>query len=98
MSEEFEKPFFVQRFNGVSNGIDNIFSHSTACPNWHAARRGASPSFSMSNVSLALPWINRKTGELKKMLMDRHSTKYTFDLPKLMSHLTLDMICGGISI
>jgi cytochrome P450 len=98
MSEEDEKPFFVQRFNGVTNGSNSIFSHRTGGHDWNAARRGAAPSFSMGNVNLALPWINRKTDELKKILKDHHSAKTTFNLPILMSHLTKDLICGGISV
>jgi cytochrome P450 len=98
MSEEDEKPFSIQRFNGVTNGINSVFTHRTSSHDWHSARRGATSSFSIANVNLALPWINRKTDELKKMLMDHHSAKTTFDLPKLMSHLTKDLICGGISM
>lgn len=98
LMEEDEKPIFVQRFNGVTNDVNSIFTHRTNSHGWNSARRGAAPSFSMANVNLALPWINLKTDELKKMFMDHHSAKTTFDLPKLMSCLTKDLICGGISI
>ena len=98
LCEEDEKPLFVQSFNGVTNDVNSIFTHRTCGHGWHSARRGAAPSFAMANVNLALPWINRKTDELKRMLMDHQSAKTTFDLPKLMSHLTLDLICGGTPI
>ena len=98
LCEEDEKPLFVQRFNGVTNDVNSIFTHRTCGHGWHSARRGAAPSFAMANVNLALPWIDLKTDELKKMLMDHHSAKTTFDLPKLMSYLTKDLIFGGISM
>jgi hypothetical protein len=91
MNEEDEKPLFVQRFNGVTNDMNCIFSHGTTDHKWHP------PPFSIANVNLVLPWINSKTNELKKVLMNHHSAKTTFDLPKLMTNLTLDLICGGIS-
>ena len=98
MSDEDEKPLFVQRFNGVTNDVNSIFSHRTSGHHWHSARRGAAPSFSKANVNLALPWIDLKTDELKKMLMDHHSAKTTFDLPNLMAYITKDLIFGGISM
>lgn len=95
LTEEDEKPFFIQRFSGLTNGTQTILTQRTNTHKWHTARKGVSASFSTTNVNLSLPWIYAMTDELKKTLIAHQTAGTTIDAPKLMTHLTLDLLCAG---
>jgi hypothetical protein len=78
----------------LTSGTQTIFTQSTN-NSWHNARKGVAPSFSMRNVSLSLPWIYAMTDKLKNILATHQSDESTVDLPKMMTHFTLDLICAG---
>jgi cytochrome P450 len=96
LMEESQKASFMQRFVGLTSGTQTIFTQSTNS-SWHTARKGVAPSFSMRNVSLSLPWIYAMTDKLKNILATHQSDKSTVDVPKMMTHFTLDLICAGMT-
>lgn len=97
LMEQDQKATFMQRFVGLTSGTQTIFTQSTNS-SWHNARKGVASSFSMNNVALSLPWIYTLTDKLKIMLAAHQSAESTIDVPKLMTHFTLDLICAGITI
>ena len=93
--EQDEKPYIMQRFMGLTNGIKSIFTNRTHGDTWSSARKAVAPSFSVTNVSKTLPRVHDKIEELQKILEKHVSDGTSFDVPRLMVLLTLDVICAG---
>ena len=93
--EQDEKPYMMQRFMGLTNGIKTIFTNRTHGDTWNSVRKAVAPSFSVTNVSKTLPRIHDKIDELEKILERHVLEKTSFDVPRLMVLLTLDVICAG---
>lgn len=90
-----EKPYILQRFMGLTNGVKTIFTNRTHGNTWNSARKAVAPSFSVTNISKTLPRVHDKIDELQKILTQHVSDKTSFDVPRLMVLLTLDVICAG---
>lgn len=93
--EQDEKPYMMQRFMGLTNGIKTIFTNRTHGDTWNSVRKAVAPSFSVTNISKTLPRVHDKIDELEKILERHVLEKTSFDVPRLMVLLTLDVICAG---
>jgi cytochrome P450 len=98
LSEEEEKPKMVERMNGFTNFVPNIASKPSHSESFKVARKGIAPSFSTMNICLSLPQLYSKIDVLKKVFLNLESNSETFDLPQIMTQLTMDFICSGSTL
>ena len=98
LTEEEDKPKMVERMNGFTNFIPNIASKPTHSESFKSAKKGMAPSFSMANICLSLPKMHAKIDELKKIFTVFESSGTVFDLPEIMTQLTMDFICAGTNM
>ena len=97
LTTESEKPSLYQRFSGVNNGVQTMFSMQTSNKGWHHARKGMAPSFSMSNLCLSMPIMHAKINQLKATLIEKQLNGTTIEVDRLMTQMTMDFVCAGMS-
>ena len=98
LTTEFEKPSLYQRFSGANNGSQTLFSRQTSDKGWHHARKGLAPSFSMANLCLSMPIMYAKINQLKATLIERQLKGTTIEVDRMMTQMTMDFICAGMSM